>query len=237
MDTISTMPYPTNSLPPKDRITVYLQPIGSSESRRPFTANYSPSPIVSGRTLVQSPTPRIRPSRIPLAWQVQRISKAPLTGISTISYATRLCQFGFTMGSLSSRHNPLTCFFHRRVSKGARNLDVNAGVGPSQRLSCAGSSIHPEEAAWIVGWGWISAFVGPSIHSDEASGHSRVNGSCGDGPAPAQTSISAARSCPRSGSPQGQAAFLSTTLNSYCLPRSPSHQHWSDASDGCRLEG
>ena len=58
---------------------MYLQPIGSSESRRPFTASYSPSSIVSGRTLVQSPTSRIGPSRIPLAWQVQRISHRPLT--------------------------------------------------------------------------------------------------------------------------------------------------------------
>ena len=99
MDTISTMTHTTNSLTAKDCITVYLQPIGTSESRRPFTANYSPSSIVSGRTLVQSPTSRIRPSRIPLAWQVQRNPHTALTVISTISYITRLCQFGFTMGS------------------------------------------------------------------------------------------------------------------------------------------
>ena len=42
----------------------------------------------------------------------------------------------------------------RRVSKGppeartgARNLDVNAGVGPTQGLSRAGPSIHPDEAS------------------------------------------------------------------------------------------
>ena len=103
MDTISTMPYPTNSLPPKDRITVDSPPDwakgvtvcfrcrgghtlsgmdsrlrgndGGWESGSPCTSSplgvrkaddrlrriYSPSSIVSGRTLVQSPTSRIHP--------------------------------------------------------------------------------------------------------------------------------------------------------------------------------
>ena len=139
MDTISTMPYPTNSLPPKDRITVDSPPdwakgvtvcfrcrggtpcrgwipacagmteVGNQGHRVPPAHwEFGKPTTVYGELLAvlyrqrpyPGPVPDLsHPSRIPLAWQVQRNHHTPLTGISTISYVTRLCQFGFTMGS------------------------------------------------------------------------------------------------------------------------------------------